>query len=346
MTIGYYGTVSNKPAFQRTGKKGLQGMQLEKKPEGISAAESTPSKAPNLHGDFLRSVGRSVRSYKLGDLLVTSGLITASQLEKALEAQHATGGRLGTILLEQGALSAVQLYRKLAEQWCIKASTAGVALLMQVATPSVARADDSTNNVRMAAAFSTAAIRPLQQSGAYPELFGTAEVKTAGVSMFPKWTSVMARFDQQMKTQGDSATVRAWKAHLGGLKNLSTHDQITAVNSYINDVRYIEDNRQYGKSDYWATPIEFLTRGGDCEDFAIAKYASLRALGFGADQMRVAIVQDKVKNIPHAILIVYDQGRAYVLDNQDKGVKQADSINRYKPIFSLNSNNWWLHKKA
>lgn len=321
-------------------------MALEHRAAEQAGTEPSHPGASHLHQSFMQSVGRTIRTYKLGDLLVASGLISSQQLDNALQAQKDTGGRLGRILIEQGSLTAVQLYRKLAEQWCIKASTAGVALMMQVMTPSIARADDSNgNNVRMAAAFTSAAIKN-PNAAAYPDLFGTAEVRTAGVSMFPKWTSVMSRFDQQMKSQGDSATVRSWRSHLDGMKNLSRLDQIIEVNRYLNSVKYIEDGRNYRKSDQWATPIEFLTRGGDCEDFAIAKYASLRALGFSADQMRVAIVQDKVKNIPHAILIVYEAGRAYVLDNQDKSVKVSDTINRYKPIFSLNSNNWWLHKKA
>jgi predicted transglutaminase-like cysteine proteinase len=96
--------------------------------------------------------------------------------------------------------------------------------------------------------------------------------------------------------------------------------------------------------DYWATPIEFLTRGGDCEDYAIAKYASLRALGFSADQLRVAIVQDKIKNVPHAILIIYSDAGNFVLDNQNKQVEPIEAVNRYQPIFSINSTSWWLHR--
>ena len=318
-------------------------MQLQKD----SGAESSPSQTPDIHGNFIRSVGCSVRSYKLGDLLVNSGLITKCQLEKALQHQKETGIRLGKALVDQGSLSAVQLYRKLAEQWCIKASTAGMALMMQVVTPSAASAEQGAGqNVRMAAAFTTAAVRPALPKASAPGLFGTAEVKTNGVAMFPKWTSVMSRFDQQMKTQGNSTTVRNWKAQLEGLKGMSRAQQIEEVNRYMNNVRYVEDSRNYGKSDQWSTPIEFLTKGGDCEDFAIAKYASLRALGFSADQMRVAIVQDKIKNIPHAILIVYDGGHTYVLDNQDKATRNAESVSRYKPIFSLNSDSWWLHKRA
>ena len=311
----------------------------------LVAQNGTESKAQN--GNFFRTMGSSVRSYKLGDLLVASGLISKQQLDKALHTQKQTGARLGTVLVEQGALSAVQLYRKLAEQWCIKASTAGMAMMMQVFTPSIASADQGAGeNVRMAAAFTTAAVRPALPQRAAPGLFGSAEVQTHGVAMFPKWTSVMSRFDQQMKTQGSSATVQKWKAELNGLRGLSREQQINEVNRYMNSIRYVEDNRNYGKSDQWSTPIEFMTRGGDCEDFAIAKYASLRALGFSPEQLRLAIVQDKVKNIPHAILVVYDGGKSYVLDNQDKSVRDSGSISRYRPIFSLNSDNWWLHKRA
>lgn len=324
-------------------------MQSGQQQEPRSKDTETPfgqAGTPDIQTSFFRSVSNTVKSHKLGDLLVGSGLITEGQLEKALKTQSETGIRLGKVLLEQGALSAVQLYRKLAEQWCIKASTAGVALMMQVGAPSPARAADDGANVRVAAAFSTAAVRDVYKHQSYPSLFGTSEIKTKGVAMFPKWTSVMSRFDQQMKTQGSSATVRDWKAHLNGLRHLKTINQLEEVNHYINSVRYVEDSRNFKKSDHWATPIEFLTRGGDCEDFAIAKYASLRALGFSADQMRIAIVQDRIKNIPHAILIVYDGGNAYVLDNQEKTVKRADAVKRYKPLFSLNSSSWWLHKKA
>ena len=321
-------------------------LSVKLEPQNDTAAPAQKPEGSKLHNSFIRSVARQVKSHKLGDLLVGSGLITAYQLDSALQQQRSTGDRLGKVLLEQGSLSAVQLYRKLAEQWCIKASTAGVALMMQVMIPSVAKADENGSAVRLASAFSTATLRPITPHGLQPGLFGTVEVKTAGVAMFPKWTTVMARFDTQMATQGHSATVQAWKTHLASMKNLTPSEQIDGVNSYINSVRYVEDSVNYKKSDYWATPIEFLTRGGDCEDYAIAKYASLRALGFSADQMRIAIVQDQVKNVPHAILIVYTDGVAHVLDNQDRRVRNADEINRYKPIFSLNSNNWWLHKRA
>lgn len=213
--------------------------------------------------------------------------------------------------------------------------------MMQTMAPAVARADSGTDQIRLASAFSPAAIKP---EVANPRLFGTAEIKSNDISAFTKWTTVMKRFDSQMAAQSATDRVQSWKGEMNRLKGKSARAQIEAVNDYINKVRYIEDKNNWGKSDYWATPIEFFGKGGDCEDFAVAKFASLRSLGFSSEQLRIAIVQDKIKNIAHAILIVYTDEGTFVLDNQDKSVRYAQDVSRYKPVFSINSTNWWLHK--
>ena len=96
--------------------------------------------------------------------------------------------------------------------------------------------------------------------------------------------------------------------------------------------------------DYWATPSQFLTRNGDCEDYAITKYFSLRQLGFSADSMRIVVLQDLNLNTAHAILIVYMGKKALVLDNQVATVVDATSILHYQPIYSINEKHWWLHR--
>ena len=59
--------------------------------------------------------------------------------------------------------------------------------------------------------------------------------------------------------------------------------------------------------------------------------------------MRLAIVQDLEKNIPHAVLIVYTDQGAYLLDNQIKRLISAERGSRYKPIYTINRQAWWLH---
>ena len=135
-----------------------------------------------------------------------------------------------------------------------------------------------------------------------------------------------------------------WKSEIEKYKGMPLRTMAAKVNTFINKTPYITDSKNWGKSDYWATPVEFFTRGGDCEDFAIAKYVSLRALGVPENRMRIAIVQDTVKNIPHAILVVYTNSGAMILDNQSTVMKSADTVKRYKPIFSINRTAWWVHK--
>jgi predicted transglutaminase-like cysteine proteinase len=158
---------------------------------------------------------------------------------------------------------------------------------------------------------------------------------------------MIQRFETDLRAGKGGQQMQQMQNRLKGLQGRSLREQVSAVNRIMNSKPYVEDNRNWGKSDYWATPVEFMSRGGDCEDFAIAKYVALRALGVPVEQMRVAVVMDQTINQHHAILIVYDRDNtAYVLDNQIKRVRELSSVKRYKPIFSINQASWWLHKSA
>jgi predicted transglutaminase-like cysteine proteinase len=305
-------------------------------------AQASSSIAPH----FFRAVGRTMRCHKLGTLLVSAGLVTDAELRAALTVHQKTGEPLGRVLVREGTVSAVQLYRKLAEQWCLKASAASIAMMMMAAPPAHASQERGgiTPQFQMAAAsVNPSALRPRSA----PALFGSQEVRSNDISAFRKWTGVMGRFESEMQSRvASSPRVLMWKAELRNLKGMSEREMVEGVNSYVNNVRYIEDSGNYGKSDYWATPAEFFAKGGDCEDFAIAKYASLRALGFSSDRLRIVVVQDLYKNLKHAVLAVYTEQGIMILDNQNKRVVAASDTDRYQPIFSINSTSWWLHRYA
>jgi predicted transglutaminase-like cysteine proteinase len=118
------------------------------------------------------------------------------------------------------------------------------------------------------------------------------------------------------------------------------------INHFVNQKTYTTDQKLWGKSDYWETPVEFFKRGGgDCEDFAITKYMLLRMMNVPKERLRIAIVNDTEKGIHHAILIVYtDQGSMF-LDNQIKQATYTRASTRYEPIFSINEQSWWLHEQ-
>lgn len=181
----------------------------------------------------------------------------------------------------------------------------------------------------------------------HQELFGTNEKRSTQLKAFTKWSTMFARFDRQIKSPSSSATVQALQSDLRALQGLPLAAMTKRVNSMMNAKRYVTDAKNWGKSDYWATPVEFLERGGDCEDFAIAKYTALRILGVPENRLRLAIVHDKQKNIPHAVLIVYtDSEGPLILDNQRKTVwSNNKASSRYRAIFSINRTAWWLHTK-
>jgi predicted transglutaminase-like cysteine proteinase len=120
-------------------------------------------------------------------------------------------------------------------------------------------------------------------------------------------------------------------------------EQLRAVNRFLNDWRYKSDEQNYGHRDYWATPLEFLRHSGDCEDYAIIKYVSLRQLGFTPEQLRVVVVRDALRDIAHAVLAVYLDGEVYILDNLTKAVLPQERISHYVPYYSINETTRWAH---
>ena len=116
------------------------------------------------------------------------------------------------------------------------------------------------------------------------------------------------------------------------------------VNSYLNQAHYILDIVNWGVEDYWASPYQFARKDGDCEDYAIAKFMSLRLLGFSNDQMRIVVLRDLNLKVAHAILVVDLNGTKYVLDNQIHDVVPASIIHHYQPIYSVNETHWWLFR--
>lgn len=187
---------------------------------------------------------------------------------------------------------------------------------------------------------------------AKPKLFGTNEISSTNLEKFKKWTGALARYAQEAPNEMDICQpsiaepchTAKWRIFLKRLQDLSQMEQLEYVNKYLNQYAYLLDPINYGKKDYWATPRQFMYRTGDCEDYAIAKYVSLLHLGWPKDSMRIVVVQDQNLDIPHAILVVYFNGQALVLDNQIKQVIDADRIRHYRPIFSINEERWWLHR--
>lgn len=188
----------------------------------------------------------------------------------------------------------------------------------------------------------------------YPHLFGTSETRSDNLKPFTKWTGVLERIHADRYRESAACApagsarcrVQDWQAFLATLGGKPRQEQVEAVNRYMNRHAYIEDLPNYGVPDYWATPREFFSKDGDCEDYAIAKYVSLRQLGFAESQLRIVVLQDLNLNVAHAVLVVYLDGKTLMLDNQIKHVIETEKVRHYRPLFSINERSWWLHKRT
>ena len=314
--------------------------------QGVSNRVSKALIKNNKNRKFsMKSLRTPLKRTRLGELLVTHGHITTGQLKHALGEQKNTQKPLGTIFLESSVVSKYQLFRVLSRQFVLRsvaAAVLGVIALASLGSKRVEAASISDVPAKISVSFNTEASAH-KAMASYPRLFASTEKRSKNLKPFTKWTGMFAKFDRELRNKRSDGLVQDWRKSLSKYEGLELKAMATKVNKLVNSKRYVTDNRNYGKSDYWSTPIEFLERGGDCEDFAIAKYTALRALGVPEERLRVSIVQDTLKNIPHAVLVVYTDEGPYVLDNQIKTLVSADRAGRYRPIYSINRTAWWVH---
>ncbi|MFZ5654826.1 MAG: transglutaminase-like cysteine peptidase [Pseudomonadota bacterium] len=128
-------------------------------------------------------------------------------------------------------------------------------------------------------------------------------------------------------------------------RNLDERAQLEAVNEFFNGARFVDDADLWLESDYWATPDEFLARdAGDCEDFAIAKYITLKAMGMAPEKLRITYVKVATLQQAHMVLAYYPDPRAepLILDNLNRRIKPAGERRDLRPIYSFNADSLWL----
>src|SRR5262245_54241810 len=156
--------------------------------------------------------------------------------------------------------------------------------------------------VALATATAQAASSPFAQS---------SERRFDALLRLPQWQQILRQLPQQ------EAQVRACMRGLicadpGALRlatiterslGQSRDIQIEEVNSAINHEPYREDREQFGRDDVWQTPVSFARQGGDCEDYAIAKYFVLRLLGFTDANLRVVVLTRDNWEQVHALLL-------------------------------------------
>ena len=152
----------------------------------------------------------------------------------------------------------------------------------------------------------------------------------------------------QLYGASDEALERlsAWEQLLQAQLDEAELEQLRAINYFFNlRLRFRDDHELWLVEDYWATPVEALFKGGaDCEDFAIAKYFSLRQLGVPSDKLRITYVKATQLNQAHMVLTYYEHPAAVplVLDNLIDAILPADQRSDLVPVYAFNAEGLWL----
>ena len=136
----------------------------------------------------------------------------------------------------------------------------------------------------------------------------------------------------------------AWRALVLDLRDRPLPARLAAVNRFVNAVPYASDREIHGVRDFWAGPWAFLVGSGDCEDYAIAKYATLARLGVPVRAMRILVVEDRRRGLTHAVLAVRTADGVRLLDNQSEHLLDAARDDRYRPYYAVNERGRWLYR--
>jgi predicted transglutaminase-like cysteine proteinase len=150
---------------------------------------------------------------------------------------------------------------------------------------------------------------------------------------------------------GKDAVTRllAWEDMIRTDKTVSDREKLEKVNQFFNSrIRFVNDIDLWGVQDYWATPFEMLCRNaGDCEDFAIAKFFTLKAIGMAEEKLNIMYVKAIQHGIAHMVLAYYSAPGAepLILDNLIDGIAPASKRPDLLPVFGFNGSGLWTAKQ-
>lgn len=183
--------------------------------------------------------------------------------------------------------------------------------------------------------------------------------KFSDASLWDNWYETVQRTNEELvaleaciedesKCDRDMRRIRLVVIHG---KKLQPAQQLDLVNRYINRMRrYNDDSRTYKEledsrllvSQQWSTLMNFIRKGGDCEDFATAKYALLKLLGFDTHDLRIVVVYERRLAEYHALIAVRtDEDQVALLDIDNKIYARRPPYYRF--VYSINEHSIWDH---
>lgn len=217
----------------------------------------------------------------------------------------------------------------------------------------LAKRDAEKNGVRVAAidpkngaSDAPDAAAPMRERGTEP--FGLFVFRAPEGLLWAKWRKLEAEMRVESTAlaacradpEACSAEAIRFNKLVTAASRQSGRDRLSTISHAVNaNVRYTGDYAQHGVPDLWSAPLATLASGrGDCEDYAVLKYAVLRDAGVSPDDMRLVLLRDSQTREDHAVLSVRDDGRWYILDNRRLGFYEDRELPHYLPLFAIDQN--------
>jgi len=177
------------------------------------------------------------------------------------------------------------------------------------------------------------------------EPFGLFTFRAPEGILWTKWRGVAVRMHDELKDVADCkandeacrAGARRFLAVVRSAADMDLRARAEQINRDVNSaVRYVGDYQQHGVADLWSSPLETLAAGaGDCEDYALAKYAMLSATGVPDSDLKLILVRDMAVRQDHAVLGVRIDGRWMVLDNRYARLTETRDLTHFMPLFAI-----------
>jgi predicted transglutaminase-like cysteine proteinase len=178
------------------------------------------------------------------------------------------------------------------------------------------------------------------------EPFGLSATSLSYGGLYDKWQGVQRRLEDELVQlalcEGDpdrcaSPAALKFLAIVDTAKHREGRARIGEVNRAVNlAIRPVSDFAQYGQPDVWSSPLATLARGGgDCEDYAIAKYVALRLAGVAPDDLRIVVMHDTIHGEDHAVAAARLDGHWLTLDNNRMMMVEDSNVRNYRPTFVI-----------
>ncbi|KRR30284.1 transglutaminase-like cysteine peptidase [Bradyrhizobium retamae] len=189
----------------------------------------------------------------------------------------------------------------------------------------------------------SAPVEMIQRSA---EPFGLVASALSSGGLHDKWIGVQRRLDDEMVQLALCEGDRDGCVSPAALKFLDIVDaarlregrtRLGEINRAVNlAVRPMSDLAQHGQIDVWTPPLATLARGGgDCEDYAIAKFIALRRAGLASDDLRIVVLHDTIHGEDHAVVAARLEGRWLTLDNRRMAMVEDVDVRNFRPTFAI-----------